>query len=217
MEITLQEFKGIMADNSYLFHLHTNYTDGSNSIEDYICYASKNKIKTIIFTEHVRKNISYSFDDFYSEIKRIERKFENVNVVIGVESKILPDGSLDIPDSILSKIDLLCFACHSFPDDINLYAEAFKKVFVDAKWKSFIRVWVHPGRFVQRIGLSKHNIGIFENILNMAIDEGVIIENNLKQEVLLRNIIERVALENLVVGHDAHSISELDNQSLIVP
>ncbi len=216
MRITLEKFKVLTSNDKYLFHLHTNYTDGLNSIEDYFCYASKNKFKTIIFTEHVRKNIKYNFDDFYSEIKRAENKFETVNAIVGVESKILPDGSIDIPDCILPKIDILCFACHSFPDDINLYAEAFKKVFVDAKWNSFIRVWVHPGRFIQRIGLSRHNIDIFQNLLNAAIDEGVLIENNLKQEILISNIIGRMPSECQVVGHDAHSVSELETQKLMV-
>ena len=216
MQITQEKFKTLTSNDNYLFHLHTNYTDGLNSIEDYFCYASKNKIKTIVFTEHVRKNISYNFDDYYSEIKWIENKFKTVNAVVGVESKILPDGSIDIPVSILPKIDLLCFACHSFPDDINLYAVAFKKVFVDAKWKSFIRAWVHPGRFFQRIGLSRRNIDIFHGLLNTAVDEGVFIENNLKQEILLRNIIGSMPSECQVVGHDAHSVSELEAQKLML-
>ncbi len=212
MKTTLEKFKILTSNDNYLFHIHTNYTDGLNSIDDYFCYASKNKFKTIVFTEHVRKKISYNFDDYCSEIRRIENKFENVNAIVGVESKIFPDGSVDIPDSILPMIDLLCFACHSFPDDIDLYAEAFKKVFVDAKWKSFIRVWVHPGRFLQRIGLLKHNIDIFQGLLNTAIDQGVFIENNLKQVILLRNIIESIPSECQVVGYDAHSVSELEAQ-----
>lgn len=216
MRITQEKFKALTSTDNYLFHLHTNYTDGLNSIEDYFRYASKNKFETIVFTEHVRKKISYNFEDYFSEIRRTETKFENVNAIVGVESKIFPDGSIDIPDSILPMIDLLCFACHSFPDDITLYEEAFKEVFVDAKWKSFIRVWVHPGRYLQRIGLTKHNTDIFHGLLNTAVDEGVFIENNLKQVVLLRNIIESIPSESLVVGHDAHSVSELEAHKLIV-
>jgi histidinol phosphatase-like PHP family hydrolase len=216
MRITQEKFKALTSTDNYLFHLHTNYTDGLNSIEDYFRYASKNKFETIVFTEHVRKKISYNFEDYFSEIRRTETKFENVNAIVGVESKIFPDGSIDIPDSILPMIDLLCFACHSFPDDITLYEEAFKEVFVDAKWKSFIRVWVHPGRYLQRIGLTKHNTDIFHGLLNTAVDEGVFIENNLKQVVLLRNIIESIPSESLVVGHDAHSVSELEAHKLMV-
>ena len=216
MRITQEKFKALTSTDNYLFHLHTNYTDGLNSIEDYFRYASKNKFETIVFTEHVRRKISYNFDDYLSEIRRIETKFENVNTIVGVESKIFPDGSIDIPESILPMIDLLCFACHSFPDDITLYEEAFKEVFVDAKWKSFIRVWVHPGRYLQRIGLTKHNTDIFHGLLNTAVGEGVFIENNLKQVVLLRNIIESIPSESLVVGHDAHSVSELEAHKLMV-
>ena len=216
MRITQEKFKALTSTDNYLFHLHTNYTDGLNSIEDYFRYASKNKFETIVFTEHVRKKISYNFEDYFSEIRRTETKFENVNAIVGVESKIFPDGSIDIPDSILPMIDLLCFACHSFPDDITLYEEAFKEVFVDAKWKSFIRVWVHPGRYLQRIGLTKHNTDIFHGLLNTAVGEGVFIENNLKQVVLIRNIIESIPSESLVVGHDAHSVSELEAHKLMV-
>ncbi len=81
MGIILEEFKDILSNGSYMFHLHTNYTDGLNNIHDYFNYASKEGIKTIVFTEHVRRHITYNFDDFYSEIKKNEDDFKNIKLI----------------------------------------------------------------------------------------------------------------------------------------
>lgn len=209
MKISLKEFDDILSGKKYIFHLHTNYTDGLNSVQDYFAYASRKKYKSIIFTEHVRNSITYNFDDFCKDIKKMAKEYPAIKAVVGVESKVLPDGRLDVPDEILPEIGVLCFACHSFPEDVHIYKKAFEEIFTNRKWKDFIRVWVHPGRFIQRMGFSTQNIAILQSLINTAVAEGVYIENNLKQELQIRNLIERVPAVNIVVGCDAHSIDEL--------
>ena len=46
------------------WHIHTNYTDGENSIEDYCERALKNGLELIAFTEHVRRDLDYAFGQF---------------------------------------------------------------------------------------------------------------------------------------------------------
>lgn len=43
------------------WHLHTNYTDGENTVEEYCEQAVKNGLKLLVFSEHVRRELIYSY------------------------------------------------------------------------------------------------------------------------------------------------------------
>lgn len=211
MKIALEEFKNILSTKKYLFHLHTDYTDGLNSVEDYFNYASKYNFDVIIFTEHVRKNIKYDFEKFLLSIQKCHIAFSQVEPIIGVEAKILPDGTLDIPETILSKIKLICIACHSFPSEIELYRNVLENVFSDGKWKKYHRVWVHPGRFLRKNNLLEHEHGetVLRQLVDYAVNEGVLIEVNQKDKLPPPSALEGVSSHNLIIGHDAHAIDHI--------
>lgn len=133
---SLEEFKELISNRNYIFHLHTNYTDGLNSVYDYFIYAFEQNIDLIIFTEHVRKDLRYNFYDLINEIKCQEKRFKKIKSLIGCEAKLLPGGYLDIPENILALIDLVCFACHSFPYNVDQYYFSFKNLFTDYNGKN---------------------------------------------------------------------------------
>lgn len=200
----------------YIFHLHTNYTDGLNSVEEYCLWASRNGYSTIVFTEHVRKNLSYDFNCFLKDIQAAKGKFSNLDIWVGAEAKMLPGGRLDIPDEILPKIEIICFACHSFPKDVDLYKDSFKRLFLDTLWKNHIRVWVHPGYFLKRLGLIDDYLYLLDRLISSAIKEGVFIEYNLKYELPPMRIIKNIPQSTLLRGLDAHSVEsivELERES----
>lgn len=206
----LARFRKILKEGKYIFHIHTNYTDGMSSVVDYFEYAQKNGISNLIFTEHVRKELSYNFDDFFNDIKVAEKRFTNVEAIIGCEAKIIPGGELDIPQSILSKIEVICIACHSFPDDVGLYVETLEKIFKDKHLKDYVRVWVHPGRFFKKRNKLDENKNILEELISIALSKEVFIEQNLKEDLPPLNVLERVPYDKIVVGYDAHSVTDLE-------
>ncbi len=206
----LEEFKGMINKGNYIFHIHTNYTDGISNINNYFEYASKNNIDVIVFTEHVRKDLKYNFDAFIEDINENNRRYSRIKTFIGCEAKLLPGGDLDIPINILSKIDVICFACHSFPEDLELYKLSLKKLFINNQWKNYVRVWVHPGRFLKRLYILDRSILILEKLIMTAIIEGVFIEKNLKEFLPPKEIIKNIPIDNIILGYDAHSIEELD-------
>lgn len=200
----------------YIFHLHTNYTDGLNFVEEYCLWTSRNGYDAIVFTEHVRKKLSYDFNCFLKDIETAREKFSNLDIWVGVEAKMLPGGGLDVSDKILSKIQIICFACHFFPKDVNLYEKSFKRLFSDARWKNHIRVWVHPGYFLKHLGLIDNYLYLLDRLTSFAIREGVFIERNLKYELPPRVIIKNIPQSNLLRGLDAHSVKsivELERES----
>jgi histidinol phosphatase-like PHP family hydrolase len=210
MENLLREFRKSLNTRNYLFHIHTNYTDGISDINNYFEYASQNNINVIIFTEHVRKKLKYDFDVFVNDIEKVNKIFPKIETYIGCEAKLLPGGDLDIPISILTKIKVICFACHSFPQDIELYRSSFKKLFTDNQWKNYIRIWVHPGRFLKKLNLLNKNMKILEELIEIALSEDILIENNLREVLPPKEILEKIPNENIVIGYDAHSIDEIE-------
>ncbi|OJF91900.1 PHP domain-containing protein [Alkalibacterium sp. 20] len=113
--ITFNELKDI--DIMYDFHIHTNQTDGQESIETMIKTAIDKGLNKIAFTEHVRKNSDW-FGKFAESVKETASKYSGIEVLVGAETKVLDKyGNLDISDTILEKSDIILGSVHSIPDE----------------------------------------------------------------------------------------------------
>ena len=86
--------------------MHTNYTDGHSSIEDYFIEAQRKGLKFIALTEHVRRTLTYDYAEFREEVYRCGKKFD-IAFAVGAEAKVLNvDGELDISEEVLSLIHI---------------------------------------------------------------------------------------------------------------
>ena len=45
------------------WHVHTSYTDGKNTVYELCRRARENRLRLIAFTEHVRRTLTYRFED----------------------------------------------------------------------------------------------------------------------------------------------------------
>ena len=82
------------------WHVHTNYTDGKNTVLEYCEQAEKNELKLIVFAEHVRKKLDYNFDKFLSDVQSAKDKF-NLIILVGCEAKMIDlKGTLDVSKDI---------------------------------------------------------------------------------------------------------------------
>ena len=205
---SLKKFKNLLK-SKYLFHLHTNYTDGASTVEDYCLWASENGYSHLVFTEHVRKELSYDFEGFLSDIRDAGRRFVNLNIRAGVEAKLLPGGGLDIPQEILPDIEVICFACHSFPSDLDLYASSFRKLFSDTRWKNHVRIWVHPGYFFKRLGIMEAGLSLLNELADYAIKEGIFVEHNIRHKLPPESVLKNIPKHSIITGLDAHSVEDL--------
>jgi putative hydrolase len=127
------------------WHIHTTFTDGSDSIETYCKQAEEMGIPLLAFTEHVRKKPEYDFNQY---LTRIDMARENFDLIIlsGCEVKILTDGCLDVDDLILSTVDHPIFAYHSFPADDKLLVDSLECVLKDY----WIAAWAHPLTWLEK-------------------------------------------------------------------
>jgi putative hydrolase len=192
------------------WHIHTKYTDGKNNILEYCKKAEDLNIGLIAFTEHVRKNLDYDFDQFLMDIETSRDEFDLI-ILSGCEAKVLANGDLDVHEFILNKIDYPVFAFHSFPIDIDLYIKSLMKVLKN----KYVNAWAHPGRFLAKFKQELSEETLTE-IFEIMAREDVLLEINDKYSVPPANWIElaRKFEVKMVRGSDAHSIDELSRSDI---
>lgn len=102
--------------------VHSNWTDGSASIEEMAEAARSRGLEYIAITDHTRDlAMTGGLDEHklarqLAEIRRLDKRLEGIRVFAGVEVNIRADGSLDVSDDILARLDVVGAAIHSHFD-----------------------------------------------------------------------------------------------------
>jgi putative hydrolase len=187
------------------WHIHTNYTDGKNTVLDYCNQAAINGLKLIVFTEHVRKNLTYDFSKFISDV-RSARENSNLKILYGCEAKVIDlDGNLDASEEVLTNCELVLGVFHSFPfTEKHHYLTALKNMLRNP----YVDVWGHPTLFIQnKFKLTGEEI---TEIIDCCIENNVLIERNVKYNLPDPRFMDVVKRKwKFTVGSDAHSILNL--------
>jgi DNA polymerase (family 10) len=206
----LIELKDIKGDT----HIHSNYSDGANSIKEIADYAHKLGYEWIIVCDHsqsLKVAGGVEIKDLYKKIDEIRNlnKTSKVKILCGQEVDILSDGKLDYPDEVLKELDFVIAAIHTgFKQSEEQITERILKA-MDNKYVHSIS---HPtGRLLNKRSPYKVNI---TKIIEQAGKNNVMMEINAFPERLdLDDINSKYAKEHNVIisiGTDAHHISQMD-------
>lgn len=112
---TLVEISDLKGD----LHAHTKATDGQNSLKEMAEAARDRGLEYVAITDHSRRlAMARGLDpkrllEQLEEIDRLNETLIGITVLKGIEVDILEDGSLDLPDEDLSRLDLVVGAVHS--------------------------------------------------------------------------------------------------------
>ncbi|MCX6092156.1 MAG: DNA polymerase/3'-5' exonuclease PolX [Candidatus Bipolaricaulota bacterium] len=111
----LIEFSALRGD----LHVHTDASDGTASPEEMVAAAQARGLEYIAITDHARfaevigghtpETLLAQID----EIAKLNKRLKGFRVLTGIEVNIQPDGSLDMPDEILAKLDWVVASVHS--------------------------------------------------------------------------------------------------------
>ncbi|MDP2946261.1 MAG: DNA polymerase/3'-5' exonuclease PolX [bacterium] len=190
--------------------VHSNWTDGENSIEEMAEAAQKLGLKYIAITDHTKSLAMTGGADEkkllkqMAEIDKIQKRFTKIKILKGAEVNILKDGSLDIEDEILARLDVVGIAVHSH---FNLSREEQTKRIVKAMRNKHVDILFHPtGRLIQK--REPYDVDVGE-IIKTAKETGTILEIDsdpyrldLKDEYIRKAIEAGV---KLAIDSDAHS------------
>lgn len=192
------------------WHIHTNYTDGKNTVYEYCQKAVEVGIPLVAFTEHVRKQLSYDFSAFLDDVDKAREHFDLI-VLSGCEAKVLPNGEIDVDDSILKDVDYPIFAFHSFPNSIDTYLDSLRSVLKNKQ----LNTWAHPCAFLEKKGLEIPHEQIIE-ILNTMKRRKVLLEINHKHGVpsLKWHDLAKMYGVCLVKGSDVHNVESIRHSKI---
>jgi DNA polymerase (family 10) len=195
--------------------VQTNWSDGQNSIEEMVEMAIKLGLEYICITDHTKSlQVAGGLDEErflkqFEEIERLNKKYKSkITILKGAEVNINKDGSLDISDEILAKMDFVGAAIHSYFDlPRSVQTERIKKAMLNP----YVDCIFHPtGRIINR--RPPYEVDIDE-IIDFAKKTGTILEIDAYPDRLdLRDDHIRKCVEKgvkMVIDSDAHSVLHL--------
>ena len=194
----------------YLFHFHTQATDGKLEIVDYFRFARDHHFDKLIFLEHIRRSPTYDVDAFIAEVKRTSQDF-GVQALAGFEAKLLADGRLDIDENYAGQADVLGIAEHGFSGDVFTLSSALIECFERYEHLKAAQalVWVHPGLFLKKKGLLKDEQSRYRDLLDRAVEAGVPPERNMRYDLVPQVVFAELDPDCRVIGADAHTNDDL--------
>jgi DNA polymerase (family 10) len=201
------------------FHVHSNWSDGSSSIEEVARAAQKKGYQYIAICDHSKSlKIAHGLDETrltkqMEEIDRINEKLKNFRILKGTEVDILSDGRLDLSEKVLERLDIVIAAIHS---GFKQGREKMTKRIIRAIENPFVNIIAHPsGRLLG--ARDPYEVDIDE-VMEAAKKYGKALEINAYFERLdLDDIHCRKAKEmsiRVAIGTDTHHLDQMWMMSL---
>ncbi len=195
-------------------HVHSNWSDGSATLEQMAQAARERGYQYLAICDHSQ---SLKFAGGLSEervlrqideIHRLNQKLSGITVLSGTEVDIKTNGQLDFPDRILEQLDVVVAAIHSgFKQPERKIAQRLSA----ALQNPHVDVLAHPtGRLISNRPPYEVNL---ERLFAQAAESGTVLEINAYYDRLDLNDVQcRRAAElgvKLSMGTDAHHLHQL--------
>lgn len=196
------------------FHVHTDFSDGADSLEKIVEAAQNLGFSYLGISDH-SKSAYYAgglkHDAILKQWEMIDRMNENntaFHIFKGIESDILPDGSLDYDDSILEGFDFVIASIHSH---FTMKKDDMEKRILRVLENPYTTILGHP---TGRLLLSREGYQVdMMNVIDGAVENHVILELNASPYRLdidwryLKYAKERGAV--ISINPDAHDVAGL--------
>ena len=195
--------------------IQTDWTDGEHSIEKMAEAAKERGLEYICITDHTKSLAMTGGSDEkkllrqMAAIDKIQKKISGIKILKGAEVNIMKDGTLDIEDEVLAKLDCAGAAVHSLfkmpePDMTARIIKAMENPNID--------IIFHPtGRLINKREAYAVDM---EKLLKAAKRTKTIMEIDAFPDRLdLNDEYVRKAVElgvKLSIDTDAHAISHLE-------
>jgi DNA polymerase (family 10) len=196
-------------------HMHTNASDGHNTILEMAEAAIACGYKYIAITDH-SKNLAMTNGldekralEHIERIRAVDRQMEGrIRVFTGIEVDILADGALDLDDGVLAQMEIVIASVHTRFEQSR---EEMTARVLQAIENPYVRILGHPtGRLLLRREPFSMDMG---TVLRRAAERGVAVEHNAAPERLDLNERDlRLAKElgcKIAINSDSHDARNL--------
>jgi DNA polymerase (family X) len=202
-------------------HCHTTWSDGKATVEEMGAAARELGHEYLAVCDHtpnVRVVAGLSSDELQRQGEEIEQANERLRpfrLLRGVECDILPDGSLDLDDAVLSELDWVQISLHAGQ---RRPGRELTHIVCEAMRNPHVKALSHPkGRILNHRPENELDL---DAVFEVAVETGVALEiNGLPDRLDLSSVNARKAIRagvRLVLSSDAHSPRGLSNLDLSV-
>ncbi len=162
-----------------MVHNHSTWSDGANSIREMVLGAKELGFEYFALCDH-SQSAAYAngltpdrIKDQHEEIDGLNEKEIGIRIIKGIESDILPDGSLDYPEEILAGFELVVASVHS---SFRMSKKDMTRRIVCALKSPYTSILGHPtGRLL--LARPPYEVDI-KDVIDAAADYGKVIEIN---------------------------------------
>jgi len=201
-------------------HTHSNWTDGVDTIESMARAARDIGHQYMVLTDHspslgiARGLAPERVEEQRAEIARINTELAPFRILHGTELEIRADASLDYPDELLARFDVVIASIHTGRGQSSEQLTARALAAIE---HPHVDVLAHPsGRIVNRRDPLPLN---WPRVFEAAARTGTVLEINGSPRLDLDDVLARAAGQagaRLTVASDAHRTEELGQQRYAV-
>ncbi|MGB9976674.1 DNA polymerase/3'-5' exonuclease PolX [Thermovenabulum sp.] len=207
--LNLEDIKGDL-------HMHSDWSDGIDSIEELAQKAMELGYEYIAITDHSKSlKIANGLDEERLKrqiyhIKNLNAKYKNFVILTGIEVDILSDEILDFEDEILKELDIVVASIHTgFKQD----KDKLTRRIIMAMENPYVKIIGHPtGRLLGK--REKYELDL-DKIIEKAFETNTALEINSTPDRLdLVDVYAKRAKEKgvkLVINTDAHEKGALQD------
>jgi DNA polymerase (family 10) len=205
--INLEDIRGDL-------QMHTQASDGHDTLQAMAQAARDRGYEYIAITDHsARVAVTQGLDAEglsrrIDEIDQLNEEMEDLRILKGIEVDILEDGSLDLPDEALAKLDVVVAAVHV---KFDLAREKQTERIIRAMDNPYVHILAHPtGRIIGK--RQPYNLDM-ERLMEAARERGCVLEVNAHPDRLDLNGLHCKMAKDLgvkiAISTDAHRVDHL--------
>jgi len=199
-------------------HAHTDWSDGHHTVEALVAAAQARDYEYIVVSDHSKSaTVAHGLDVDRLEaqiatLRALQPRYR-IRILASTECDILADGTLDFPDEVLRKLDVVLAAVHS---RFTLPRDAMTARIVRALANPYVNILAHPtGRLLGE--REPYDVDL-DGVFDAARAHGKAVEINASAARLdLNDVHARRAAElgvPVAISTDTHWLANLDNLPL---
>ncbi|KLU63564.1 putative phosphatase YcdX [Peptococcaceae bacterium CEB3] len=199
------------------FHIHTIASgDAFGTIKEIVQVAKRKRLKCIAITDHGPKMPASSHYYFFESLIDNVSKDSEMLIYPGVEANIINlDGSLDLPETILQRLEFIHASFHTFSWNVH-DRDRNTQALLSSLLKYNVKCIAHPNYPYYEID--------FQKIIPILLDKHIAIEINnkaLKKDKnwsRFRNVIKTCQEQGVkfLINSDAHNPDDTGNFGLSI-
>lgn len=203
--------------------LHTDWTDGRDSVASMISAGQRSGLVAMLFSEHSRRGSGEWFREFASEVRTVDNEHDTPRLFVGTEVRINGfDGDIDLDPIVAEEAELVLASVHRFPgpggkpltfDEVDPAGSVNveKRLMLAAVGNANMDILSHP--FGMSLTRFSQNVPAEDwlEVIEATVVKGVAFEINSKYHAdpayLLDMCIRSGA--RISIGSDAHDVSSV--------